>query len=339
MQINECPSDCAIFAIEKGSAMGRDARLRAVRRTWQVLLSAALIGLIALSVAATEGLLAAVVVFSILIMVTIFSTVFRSGRAFCITLANLVGVYACLFQFFAESNFRAATPWALSVGFILPLTGFVAGSFRHRDVITRLTVSHGLSQERFLQVFAWLAPVFGIGALTFLVPRVEPSQALVNTALVAACAAIALIVFGASRDIAMFLRETGLLFDEFFRRGAGLVVPAFAFLSFYSLLVIAFAALYAVLDQAAGGANFRVDGVVRAITFPESLYFSLMTLSTVGYGDIAPATSGIRVIAAAEIVSGILLLLFGFNEIFSFAGRRDRERHRRHGEEGGTLDT
>jgi voltage-gated potassium channel Kch len=179
-----------------------------------------------------------------------------------------------------------------------------------------------LSQERLLQVLAWLVPVFGVGALTFFVPRIESSQALVSGALLAACAAIALIVFGVSRDIALFLRETGWLFDEFFYRAAGLLVPAFAFLSFYSLLVILFAALYAVLDQATGGANFRIDGIARAITFPESLYFSVMTLSTVGYGDIAPATSGIRVIAAAEIVSGILLLLFGFNEIFSFARRR-----------------
>jgi voltage-gated potassium channel len=319
--------------------MERKVSRRTVRRTWQVILSGTLIGLIALSVAATEGILAAVVVLSILAIVTIFRTVFQSGRAFCITLANLVGVYACLFQFFVESNFRTAAPWALSVGFVLPLIGFLAGSLRHRSVIKRLALSQKLSQDRILQVLAWLAPVFGVGALTFLLPRFESSQALVNGALLAACGAIGLIVFGVSRDIALFLRETGLLFDEFFRRCAALLVPAFAFLSFYSLLVILFATLYAVLDQATGGTNFRIDGIVRAITFPESLYFSLMTLSTVGYGDIAPATSGIRVIAAAEIVSGILLLLFGFNEIFSFARRREQLRQRRSSEEGGTLDT
>ena len=155
----------------------------------------------------------------------------------------------------------------------------------------------------------------------------------------AACAAIALIVFTVSRDIVLFLRETGLLFDEFFRRSAALIVPAFAFLSFYSLLVIVFAALYTVLDRVTGGGNFRVDGAVRAITFPEMLYFSLMTSSTVGYGDIAPATSGIRLMAAAEIVSGILLLLFGFNEIFSFARRRDGRPHRKPGGERSALDS
>jgi hypothetical protein len=45
--------------------------------------------------------------------------------------------------------------------------------------------------------------------------------------------------------------------------------------------------------------------------------------STVGYGDIAPASSAIRLVASAEIVSGILLLLFGSNEIFSFSRNRD----------------
>ena len=60
---------------------------------------------------------------------------------------------------------------------------------------------------------------------------------------------------------------------------------------------------------------------------------------TVGYGDVAPAANGIRLIAAPEIGAGILLLLFGFNKIFSFARRRDRfapqpvQRRRRH-----TLD-
>jgi voltage-gated potassium channel len=311
---------------------------KAVRQSWQLILSAALISLIVLSVAATEGVLAAVVVFSILTMVVIFRLVFRSGRAFCVTLSNLIGVYACLFQFFAESNFRAASQAALSIGFVLPLIGFLAGSFRHRSNIMRLADSRALSQDRVLQVLAWLVPVFAVGALTFLLPRFESSPALVNGALLGACSAIALIVFSVSRDIALFLRETGFLFDEFFRRSAALIVPAFAFLSFYSLLVIVFAALYAVLDQTSGGGNFRVDGVVRAITFPESLYFSLMTLSTVGYGDIAPAASGIRLIAAAEIVAGILLLLFGFNEIFSFARRHDQPHHGRSSKEGGALD-
>lgn len=300
---------------------------RQVGHPWQVVLSVFLVGLIALSVAATESYLAVMVVASIVVTVGIFRIAFQSGRAFCITLANLVGVYACLFLFFSESNFQAASVWALSLAFTLPLIGFLAGSFRHRAAITLVAESGPPRDERQLpSVVAWLVPVFAVGALSFLVPGVGVSGGFVDIALLAASGAIALIAFAVSRDIAIFLRDTGMLFDEFFRRIAALAVPAFAFLTFYSLLVILFAALYAVLDHALGGTDFRIDGVVRAITFPESLYFSLMTLSTVGYGDIAPLSSAIRLIAAAEIVAGILLLLFGFNEIFSFARSHDRPR-------------
>lgn len=300
-------------------------RPRFAGHPWQVVLSAGLAGLIALLVAATQSYLAVVVIVSIVAMVAIFRLVFQSSRAFCITLANLVGVYACLFLFFSESNFRDASEWALSLAFALPLAGFAAGSLRHRAAITSVSEVDDLREARQLpSVVAWLAPVFGVGALSFLVPGANLSPTLIDAALLASCGAIALIAFAVSRDIAMFLSDTGSLFDEFFRRIAALAVPAFAFLTFYSLLVILFAALYSVLDHALGGANFRIDGAVRAITFPESLYFSLMTLSTVGYGDIAPASSVIRLIAAAEIVSGILLLLFGFNEIFSFSRSRER---------------
>jgi voltage-gated potassium channel len=298
---------------------------RMARRPWQVVLSVGLVGLIALSVAAKESYLAAVVVVSIVAMVGIFWLVFQSGRAFCITLANLVGVYACLFLFFSESNFARASAWSLSLAFVLPLVGFVAGTFRHRAAITHVAKSSLRREERKLpSVVAWLVPVFGVGAVSCLLPGAGLSSIGIDLALLTASGTIALIVFAVSRDVAEFLRDTGLLFDEFFRRIAALAVPAFAFLTFYSLLVILFATVYSVLDHAMGGGDFRIDGTMRAITFSESLYFSLMTLSTVGYGDIAPASGAIRLVAAAEIVSGILLLLFGFNEIFNFSRRSDR---------------
>ncbi|WP_247881111.1 potassium channel family protein [Skermanella sp. TT6] len=60
----------------------------------------------------------------------------------------------------------------------------------------------------------------------------------------------------------------------------------------------------------------------RDITFPESLHFSLVTPSSVGYGDIQPHTGFSRLITAAEILLGILLLPFGFSAIISH--RNDR---------------
>lgn len=300
---------------------------RSAPRPWAIIASGCLVGLVVLSVAASESYLAVVVVVSILAIVAIFRLTFQSGRTFCITLANLVAVYACLFLFFAESNFRQAGATALSMAFVIPLVGFVAGSFRRRAVIIRVAEAETPYSTRLaLGIFAWLLPVLGIGAMTFLVPAALSSDRMVDVALIVASGAISLIVYAVSPNIAVFLRDTAALFDEFFGRIAGLAVPAFAFLTFYSLLVILFAALYTVLDHAMGGSNFQIGAISRTITFPESLYFSLMTLSTVGYGDIAPASNAIRVVAAAEIVSGILLLLFGFNEIFSFSRESNRRR-------------
>ena len=68
--------------------------------------------------------------------------------------------------------------------------------------------------------------------------------------------------------------------------------------------------------------HFAINGVVRDITFPESLYFSLVTLSTVGYGDIVALSNPIRVLIGSEIVVGILLLLFGVSEILAQARTR-----------------
>ncbi len=293
-------------------------------RHWPLILTIGLVGLSALAVSDAENYLAGVVVISIALLVIAFRRLFHSSRAFCLTLANLAGVYACIFLFFAESSFRQASLPALAVGFVMPLLSFMAGSLWHQATITRVTASDRLrEQHHLIPIFSWLAPVFAIGVATSLIPaRIVAGHE--DWALLAAMAGISAVVLFVSRDVAVFLLDTGVLFEAFFGRIAALVVPSFAFLTCYSLLVILFASTYSVLDRLSGGVNFRIDGTVRAISFPESLYFSLTTLSTVGYGDIAPASNLLRLLTATEIVCGILLLLFGFNEIFSFARAHER---------------
>jgi voltage-gated potassium channel len=51
------------------------------------------------------------------------------------------------------------------------------------------------------------------------------------------------------------------------------------------------------------------------------MYFSVITLSTLGYGDILPYGIVVRALAAMEVVMGILMLLFGFSEIMRGAGQ------------------
>jgi voltage-gated potassium channel len=144
-------------------------------------------------------------------------------------------------------------------------------------------------------------------------------------------AAIATIVLFVGPTIAAFLIDTGLLFEAFFEQMSRALVGAFAFLTFYSVLVIVFAALYRILSSISSVPDFVVAGQPREISFVESLYFSVITMATVGYGDITPLSDLARLVAAVQVVVGILLLLFGFSEILSYT--RDRGRRAYHRQE------
>jgi hypothetical protein len=79
-----------------------------------------------------------------------------------------------------------------------------------------------------------------------------------------------------------------------------------------------FASLYAVLDRFSDAANFSVTGASRPMTFAEALYFSFITLSTIGYGDITPVTGIARLVLVGEIIFGVVLMLFAFAEIAAY---------------------
>ena len=104
-----------------------------------------------------------------------------------------------------------------------------------------------------------------------------------------------------------------------------LLIPAFAFLTLYSLLVIIFACIYRLLDWSMGDPMLAFAGVRRAMSFSEALYFSVVTLSTIGYGDVVPVGPAARTVASIQTVCGVLLLLFGFAEIMRAS--RGREEH------------
>ena len=148
------------------------------------------------------------------------------------------------------------------------------------------------------------------------------------TGFLAAMLLIGLIVMVVSRDVATFLVDIGLLFEEFFGRISHLLVPAFAFLTFYSLFVVVFASVYCLIGRYGIDSHFQVALEARPLSFSEALHFSVATLSTVGYGDIVPLSSIARVIAAVEVVCGTMLLLFGVSEILEYAREQRRPRRR-----------
>ena len=77
-------------------------------------------------------------------------------------------------------------------------------------------------------------------------------------------------------------------------------------INIYLLLSLVWAALYLAIDAFSPGA-IQV-GSHPADRQTELLYFSLVTLSTIGYGDIVPLSGEARILAALEGVTGVLYI-------------------------------
>jgi voltage-gated potassium channel len=250
---------------------------------------------------------------------------FPVGRLFSIAFANLIAVYAAIFSLFVEEVFKGVDPDVLSVAFSLPIFAFVAGCWFRREQV-RAVVAHPAirSERRMLGAFLWLFPTFIVGGGVVLLSHVAEPVANTAPVLIGAMALIGLIVFTVSRDVAVFLVDAGLLFEEFFFRIQRLVIPAFAFLTFYSLLIILFASAYHILSVYTAGPHFYEAGAPKPLSFSESIYFSIVSIGTVGYGDIVPHSSLARLLASIEVICGFMLLLFGVSELLEYT-REHRE--------------
>jgi hypothetical protein len=77
-------------------------------------------------------------------------------------------------------------------------------------------------------------------------------------------------------------------------------------LSIYLLLGLLFSAMHGFFAPLISD---YLKGVNGQPTQSDTLYFSLITLTTVGYGDITPVANVARAIAAAEALTGQLYLV------------------------------
>lgn len=73
-------------------------------------------------------------------------------------------------------------------------------------------------------------------------------------------------------------------------------------ISVYLLVGLAWAAAYALLQAVAPGS------FTSASDKPDLIFFSFVTLTTLGYGDITPVTGPARSLALLEAVTGVLYL-------------------------------
>ncbi|SDF29690.1 potassium channel family protein [Thalassobaculum litoreum] len=275
-----------------------------------------LLVLVATSAGGANWQLTAVVLITVAVVVALLHRLLPGSRFFSITFANAISVYACVYVSFLEARFAPTSRLIEVVAFLLPILGFALAVYLRRQGIRSVILSeHPRIETRFGRVFLWLLPVTAIGVLNFLVPLENWDVLQRGAWLLGAMSVIAMVIFFAGHSVAVFLVDTGLLFEDFYETAARLIKPAFAFLTFYSLITVVFAALYRLIDRLDGVDTFSFSGLARDIGFAESLYFSIVTLSTVGYGDIVPLTYAVRAVVAVQIVLGIILLLFGFQAV------------------------
>lgn len=288
-------------------------------------ISASLLGLIGYASNEAVGMFS-VSMATLILLLTAFHALFGGGSAFFnVILANVMTLYLCLFTFFVESLFQGIPHGFIVVGFLLPLAGFFSGVVQKREEIRDIIQSRVYIEEaKFIRSFFWLVPIALIGIAAFTLhephgiaklPRAE--QLELGNYLLAEMAAITVIAFLASRDFTLMLIDSGVLFGEFFADNVRLIKPAFAFFTFYSMNIIAFAGIYKMIERLSAAHHFMIHGELRDLTFIESLYFSLITISTVGYGDIVPVTNAIRLIIALQTFCGTMLFLFGVHAILS----------------------
>ena len=82
----------------------------------------------------------------------------------------------------------------------------------------------------------------------------------------------------------------------------------YAALSAYLLAGLSFGVLYWALEHAWPGSLYYGGSVVDSLSESDSVYFSFVTLATLGYGDFVPKTDVARGLVILEAVAGQLYL-------------------------------
>lgn len=90
------------------------------------------------------------------------------------------------------------------------------------------------------------------------------------------------------------------------------------------IIVIAFATVFYSFN------NLYPHTFSSKLTILDSLYFSLITVSTVGYGDITPVSTLAKLLVMSEILFGLLYILFIISVFLSvFIKRQSEEKEKR----------
>jgi len=254
--------------------------------------------------------------------------IFPHGLLFALGAANGLAVYMGVFVVIGRASFPEAAEWSRPVAFLLPVLAFVLTCWANRGSLAGAAAAQGEADLRhFPRFLRWMLPtgLIGIVSLSAPINRAPPDWQTV--ALLVSMAMIAVIGAFAVGHIVRLLVEISAILRRVGHRLRHLAVPIATYVSLFALLSVAFACFYRIADGLSRSPIFVLMGEPGRLSFSDALHFSIVTLSTVGYGDIQPADDGIRLLAAIQMIMGQLLLLFGFAEIMrSHAGSRETDK-------------
>jgi Ion channel len=197
----------------------------------------------------------------------------------------------------------------LSLLLVILLSPAMDHSDWRRPVFAVLTfIPVALSTVMLWQIRVWMWPsvLLMLGGLVFLVAsKIFRSQALdgIRWGFLAAFFALAAV------GLFSYLRNSRLITQA----------HLFTAVNIYLLLGMLWAAIYCAMDA-------FYPGSIQLGSHPtdrqsELLYFSLITLSTVGYGDAVPVSGETRMLAALEGVTGVLYIAITVAILVSRFGR------------------
>lgn len=100
-----------------------------------------------------------------------------------------------------------------------------------------------------------------------------------------------------------------------------LMLPALI-AAYIVLLVSGFALIY----YPRMPSHFNIDGNLNAVTWFDSFYYSSMTLTTVGYGDITPMSTSMRFVSMIEGATGFALISLSVTYLITVYRALERKR-------------
>ncbi|MBP0445170.1 hypothetical protein J8J14_10300 [Roseomonas sp. SSH11] len=241
---------------------------------------------------------------------------FPEGLDFALGTAVGFATYAALFTVVGQSAYPDASELAEGTAFLLPVLAFLWAVRRNRARL-RYIVAGGEPPDtehlRRIGRFLLLTALVAVASLSLPANRLGPSMQ--GVAMVAGSAVISLLAARSVRELVRLLVDMAQVMDAISRRAVALMVPIATYAALFSLIAVVFACLFRIADGLSRAPLFAGPGGAIELTFRDALHFSVVTLSTVGYGDIWPVDDGVRLLGAAEVLAGQILLLFGFYEI------------------------